>query len=147
MTADNEQKSEDERAPGGRSFVIGCFIGLVVMIGISVVVLTYGRSLALEKAQRTKAMVKEVGQGLMDLAEKKALPPADGLGGDYSGQKALREAGFALPKEPSYQGLLCDSWKQPYRYRSKEAGHFIFYSFGPNGRDDKGEFDDIAVSR
>lgn len=138
---------EEERAPGGKSFVIGCFIGLVVMIGISLIVLTYGRSVAFEKADRTRVMVKSIGETLNDWAEKKRLPVADGLGGDYSGQKALAKAGFDLPKSPLYQGLLCDSWNQPYRYRSSEPGRFLFYSFGPNGRDDKGEFDDIAVRR
>lgn len=138
---------EEERAPGGKSFVIGCFIGLVVMIGISVIVLTYGRGVALEKADRTRDMVKSIGANLTVLAEQRNLPLADGLEGDYSGQKALKKAGIELPKSPLYQGLLCDSWKQPFRFRCSEPGRFLFYSFGPNGRDDKGEFDDIAVSR
>ncbi|MDF1665834.1 MAG: hypothetical protein P1V97_29025, partial [Planctomycetota bacterium] len=130
---------EEERAPGGKSFVIGCFIGLVVMIGIGIIVLTYGRSVALEKAERTRVMVKSIGETLSAVAKQNKLPLADGLGGDYSGQKALKTAGIELPKSPQYQGLLCDSWKQPYRFRCSEPGRFLFYSFGPNGRDDKGE--------
>jgi hypothetical protein len=140
---DSEEKLED-RVPPGRSFVIGCLIGLCMMLVISLGVLTYGRQAALNKARETRELVTIVAKHIRTVRSFAPLPRADGSGSDYSGQEALSQARFKFPKSMMIRGLACDVWKQPLRYRCLDGRTFLLYSCGPNGRDDQGEFDDIA---
>jgi hypothetical protein len=135
-----------EKANGGRSFVIGCFIALFVMIAIALLVLIFGRQAAIERAKRTQVLLLDLAKQLRARQKVGRLPVAIGAGSDYSGQEAMSRVIELRPAVglTRVRGLIVDAWGQPLRYRSTDGRSFLLYSCGPNSRDDFGGFDDIA---
>jgi hypothetical protein len=77
--------------------------------------------------------------------------------GDYpaSGAKALAKA-LMDPANPyvklpadsvNVAGELVDGWGRPLRYAPDSEGRLVLYSFGPNGKDDGGQPDDVMSPR
>lgn len=115
------------------SFVLGCGIGVVVLILVGVVVYLRGKKLEAGRRDATIMALDLVRTTVRALA----APGSDGSLGDWTGQRAL---GRSSPIE--------DGWGNPIHYRCPGPVHrkgWDLWSCGPNGKDDLGTFDDVLV--
>lgn len=142
--ADQNRSENAAPAPRGSSFVIGCFIGLACTIAAGVVILIFGIQRAQVRKQQTLTWLRSAHGRLEALKNSGRLPVAKGLGSDFSGQEALQAVGFEFEPGSIKKGLSSDAWGQPFLFRS-DGQSYQFYSCGPNGRDDHGEFDDLKA--
>jgi hypothetical protein len=129
MTTRNGDEAPRELGWRG-SFCLGCGIGLVVLLAVGLLVFWRGKKIEGRKRDATLHELEIKRRGLRPV-------PADGSGGDWTGQKAL---GNEKPVE--------DGWGNPLRYRCPGPVHrngWDLWSCGPNGKDDQGTFDDILI--
>jgi hypothetical protein len=155
----NSQRDENTREMGKPgSFLVGCAIGLCLLLTVGVFVVW--RAKKAEDARRSLTLDRLTDLGGL-LRMHVAVPPhADGAGEDWTGMRTFVDAvnarqktynkGEDLEEVPSVlpRGEWLDGWGHPIRYRCPGVVHkkgWDFYSCGPNGRDDQGEFDDLVV--
>jgi hypothetical protein len=137
------EDAADEQVPPGQSFLIGCGIGLALLIIAAPCILIWSfRRAAIQDRASREALDSLKLRLEAHREERGSLPVSLGLGDDFSGQKALFTAGFNVEAKALHDGLLVDGWGRPWIYRCTEQGPARFYSCGPNGRDEDGQFDD-----
>jgi hypothetical protein len=135
-------KGEESATLGWKgSFLVGCGIGVVLLLVVGLVVVQKAKKVEDAKRQRTL-------QALMDDAKCLRVtfgdrpPQADGSGADWSGMKTLTAG------SEKFEWELVDGWGNPIRYRRPGPIHrhgWDLWSCGPNGKDDQGTFDDIII--
>ena len=128
----------------------------VVAIGVlaALILPATARALQTAKVQSMKAQAAQVRQAIALYEADTGKCPPDG------NANLVRALGSSGPKKISYYefrdeqlsgGQWLDVWANPFVYRlrpSPGAGQrpYEFYSVGPNGRDEKGEGDDVGES-
>jgi hypothetical protein len=145
MSSSRQPATGPAKAGPTRSFLVGCGIAFVALSLAFVVLWVRGRARARDQRRATGTVLDALAAKLEERSRSARAPAARGLGADFSGQRALMEAGLLTPAPEG--ALISDAWGQPLRYRSESPAHFKLYSFGPNGRDDEGGFDDLLRQR
>jgi hypothetical protein len=140
-------KGDDEPAPWGRkaSFLVGCGIGVALLLVVGVLVAWRAKKAEDAKRARTVEALETDAYWLRELCESRP-PRADGSGADWTGMKALVDNKRHVIDFAEW--VVVDGWGNPIRYRCPGPIHkkgWDLWSCGPNGKDDQGTFDDILV--
>lgn len=133
---DTEGSDSEPRLGRGSSFVVGCGIGVALLLCVGSAVGLHARNAEQKKKRDTERLLYTLRSSLAV-----APPRADGSGSDWTGIGAVASL-LALEKPE-----VLDGWGNPIRYRCPGPRHkkgFDFYSCGPNGRDDGATFDDLC---
>ncbi len=118
---------EPRKLGRGASAVVGCFMGLAVLVVVGFFVALRAKRIEEERRQSIPQSVADNRKGLLSATEHGEDEQVDAF---FAGKLAL------------------DGWGHPIIYRCPGPVHrrgFDFYSCGPNGKDDQGTFDDIVV--
>jgi hypothetical protein len=136
-------KGDEPRDLGWKgSFLVGCGIGVVLLLVVGIIVATKMKVLENEKRERTLRALMDDANCLRAVFGDRP-PKADGSGADWTGMKTLTAG------SEKFEWELLDGWGNPIRYRCPGPIHkhgWDIWSCGPNGKDDQGTFDDLVVS-
>ena len=144
--ADAEQLGGDseELLPRGPSFFVGCLLGIGLLIVAMPLILFLGLRRSGKHSELSQKRIEALAKQIHKIgAERGQYPIAQGFGEDFSGQKALFQAGLKAHQKWLKDQLMIDGWSGPFIYRSKTGTQFQLISCGPNRKNDHGQFDDL----
>ncbi len=145
-------KGGEPRALGWKgSFLVGCGIGVVLLLLVGFVVALQAKKVETAKREQTLRALLDDANGLRAVFWGRP-PLADGSGADWTGMKTLSMKALGMKTltgvSERFEWELVDGWGNPIRYRCPGPVHrhgWDLWSCGPNGKDDQGTFDDILV--